>query len=92
MERGVDFWVVDAELPFEQRLRADGAEQRDLRGGGHDPPDAEASCEGSMNLTEHAPREGSLNMTTANVPAQSATSHESLLDRYTLPFCTASTT
>src|SRR5215208_5973547 len=46
--------MVDAEPPFEQRLRAEGAEQRELHGGGHDPPDTEAAGEGSVNLTKQA--------------------------------------
>ncbi len=44
-------WMINAEPPFEQRLRADGADQRDLHRGGHDAPDAEATREVSMNLT-----------------------------------------
>jgi hypothetical protein len=46
--------MVDAEPPFEQRLRAEGAEQRELHGGGHDPPDTEAAGERSVNLTKQA--------------------------------------
>src|SRR3954464_10626675 len=46
--------MADAEPPFEQRLRAEGAEQRELHGGGHDPPDTEAAGEGSVNLTKQA--------------------------------------
>src|SRR5215204_2084052 len=57
MDRGADARVADAEPPFEQRLRAEGADQRDLHGGGHDPPDAEATREGSMNLTKHVQRD-----------------------------------
>ncbi len=56
MDRRANIWVVDTEPPFEQRLRADGAEQRDLHRGGHDPPDVEAAGEGNVNLTEHALR------------------------------------
>src|SRR3712207_5021987 len=51
--------MADAEPPFEQRLRAEGAEQRDVHGGGHDPPDTEAVGEGSVNLAKHALREPS---------------------------------
>src|SRR5215210_169315 len=57
MDRGADARVADAEPPFEQRLRAEGADQRDLHGGGHDSPDAEATREGSMNLTKHVQRD-----------------------------------
>jgi hypothetical protein len=42
--------MFDAEPPFEQRLRAAGAEQRDLHRGGDDPPGIEAVDEGSMKL------------------------------------------
>src|SRR5215213_4909118 len=48
--------MADREPPFEQRLRAEGAEQRELHGGGHDPPDTEAAGEGSVNLTKQALR------------------------------------
>src|SRR3954471_11635133 len=48
--------MADAEPPFEQRLRAEGAEQRELHGGGHEPPDTEAAGEGSVNLTKQALR------------------------------------
>ena len=51
---GADIWMADAEPPFEQRLRAEGAEQRDVHRGGHDPPDTEAAGEGSVNLTKQA--------------------------------------
>ena len=44
--------MADAEPPFEQRLRAEGAEQRDVHRGGDDPPDTEAAGEGSVNLTK----------------------------------------
>ena len=54
MDRGTDARVVDAEPPFEQRLRAEGTEQRDVHRGGHDPPDTEAAGEGSVNLTKQA--------------------------------------
>src|SRR5215212_5027541 len=54
MDRGTDARVADAEPPFEQRLRAAGAEQRGVHRGGDDPPDAEAAGEGSMNLTKQA--------------------------------------
>src|SRR5215210_593842 len=49
--------MADAEPPFKQRLRAEGAEQRDLHEGVHDPPDAEAAGEGSVNLTKQALRQ-----------------------------------
>src|SRR5215218_6219323 len=54
MDRGTDARVADAEPPFEQRLRAEGAEQRDVHRGCHDPPNTEAAGEGSMNLTKQA--------------------------------------
>ena len=44
-------WMINAEPPFEQRLQADGADQRNLHRGGHDAPDAEATRKVSMNLT-----------------------------------------
>src|SRR5215204_4712057 len=56
MDRGTDARVADAEPPFEQRLRAEGAEQRDVHRGCHDPPNTEAAGEGSMNLTKQALR------------------------------------
>lgn len=37
--------MADAEPPFELRLRADGAGQRDLYEGGHGSPDAEVTLE-----------------------------------------------
>jgi hypothetical protein len=49
--------IADTEPPFEQRLRAEGAEQRDLDRGGDDAPDIEAAGEGSVNLTEEANQE-----------------------------------
>src|SRR3954463_8485783 len=49
--------MADAEPPFEQRLRAEGAEQRELHGGGHEPPDTEAAGEGRVNLTKQALRD-----------------------------------
>jgi DNA invertase Pin-like site-specific DNA recombinase len=58
MDRGADIWMADAEPPFEQRLRAEGAEQRDLHRGGDDPPHLDAAGENSMNLTKRALREG----------------------------------
>ena len=45
-------WMADAEPPFEQRLRAAGADKRDLHRGGYDPPDIEATWEGSINLAK----------------------------------------
>src|SRR3954470_10206432 len=48
--------MADPEPPFEQRLRAEGAEQRDLHRGGHDPPHLDAAGEGSVNLTKQALR------------------------------------
>ena len=54
VDRGADIWMADAESPFKQRLRADGAEQRELHEGGHDPTDTEAAGEGSVNLTKQA--------------------------------------
>src|SRR5215213_2796221 len=59
MDRGTDARVADAEAPFEQRLRAAGAEQRGVHRGGDDPPDAEAAGEGRMNLTKQALRDAS---------------------------------
>src|SRR5215204_2158304 len=56
MDRGTDARVADAEPPFEQRLRAEGAEQRDVHRGCHDPPNTEAAGEGSMNLTKQSLR------------------------------------
>src|SRR5215212_6649993 len=50
--------MADTEPPFKQRLRADGAKQRELHGGGHDPPDTEAAGEVSVNLTKQALRSG----------------------------------
>jgi len=69
--------MADPEPPFEQRLRAEGAEQRDHHRGGHDPPDAEAAGEGSVNATKQAlrarrrAREGS---PAAEVPASASAS------------------
>jgi hypothetical protein len=48
--------MVDEESPFEQRLRAAGADQRDLHRGGHHPPDIEATGEGNVNLTKQVLR------------------------------------
>src|SRR3712207_1913676 len=56
MDCGTDVRVADAEPPFEQRLRAAGAEQRGVHRGGDDPSDTEAAGEGSMNLTKQALR------------------------------------
>ena len=44
--------MVGAEPTFEQRLRADGAEQRELHRGGNDPPDTEAAGEESGNFAK----------------------------------------
>ena len=40
--------------PFEQGLRAEGVEQRDVYQGGDDPPDTEAAGEGRVNFTKQA--------------------------------------
>jgi transposase len=59
--RGAYAWMVDAEPPFEQRLRAAGADKRgDLQRGCDDPPDIEAAGEGSVNLTKQALKTTSL--------------------------------
>ena len=49
--------MVDAESPSEQRLRAAGADKRNLHRGRYDPPDIEAAGEGSVNLAKQALRE-----------------------------------
>lgn len=54
MDRGADARVADTEPSFEQRLRGEGADERDFHGGGHDPPDTEAASEGKVNLTKQA--------------------------------------
>src|SRR5829696_6428138 len=54
MDRGAYALLADAKPPFEQGLRAAGAEQRDVHRGGHDPPDTEAAGGGSVNLAKHA--------------------------------------
>src|SRR5215211_517658 len=54
MDRGADARVAYTKPPFEQGLRAEGAEQRDLHQGGDDPPDTEAAGEGRLNLTKQA--------------------------------------
>jgi hypothetical protein len=73
--------MAGAEPPFEQRLRADGAEQRELHGGGHDPPDTEAAGQGSVNLTKQALKsyggttfngQGALLGSTIKVPKETA--------------------
>ena len=46
--------MVDAETPFEQRIRAAGADKRDLHRGSDDPPDVEEAGEGSVNLAKQA--------------------------------------
>jgi hypothetical protein len=60
MDRGADTWMVDAEPPFEQRLGAAGADQRDLHRGSDDPPDIAAAGEGSVNLGKQALKISSL--------------------------------
>ena len=57
MDRGTDALLAAAEPPFEQRLRAEGAEQRDVHRGGDHPPDTEAAGEGSVNFTKQALKE-----------------------------------
>ena len=56
MDRGAYALLADAKPPFEQGLRAAGAEQQDVHRGGHDPPDTEAAGGGSVNLAKHALR------------------------------------
>src|SRR5215213_1628463 len=56
MDRGADAWVANTKPPFEQGLRAEGAEQRDVHQGGDDPPDTEAAGEERVNLTKQALR------------------------------------
>src|SRR5215210_3115094 len=56
MDRGADAWVANTKPPFEQGLRAEGADQRDVHQGGDDPPDTEAASEGRVNLTKQALR------------------------------------
>jgi hypothetical protein len=48
--------MADAEPPLKQRLRAAGADQRELHRGGYDLPDTEAAGERSVNLTKQALR------------------------------------
>ena len=43
MDRGAYALLADAKPPFEQGLRAAGAEQRDVHQDGYDPPDTEAA-------------------------------------------------
>src|SRR5215203_2514210 len=54
MDRGAYAWVANTKPPFEQGLRAEGAEQRDVHQGRDDPPDTEAAGEGRVNLTKQA--------------------------------------
>src|SRR5215210_6668368 len=54
MDRGADAWVANTKPPFEQGLRAEGADQRDVHQGGDDPPDTEAAGEERVNLTKQA--------------------------------------
>ncbi len=54
MDSGADIWMVDAEPPFKQRLRAAGADQRKLHRGSDDPFDTEAAGEESVTLTKQA--------------------------------------
>jgi hypothetical protein len=54
MDSGAYAWMVDTKPSFEQELRADGAEQRDVHRSGYDPPDTEAAGEGRVNLTKQA--------------------------------------
>src|SRR5215212_10598254 len=56
MDRGADAWVANTKPPFEQGLRAEGADQRDVHQGGDDPPDTEAAGEERVNLTKQALR------------------------------------
>src|SRR4051812_31600911 len=56
MDRGADAWVANTKPPFEQGLRAEGADQRDVHRGGDDPPDTEADGEERVNLTKQALR------------------------------------
>src|SRR5215216_3469219 len=60
MDRGADAWVANMKPPFEQGLRAEGADQRDVHQGGDDPPDTEAAGEERVNLTKQALRGGVL--------------------------------
>jgi hypothetical protein len=46
--------MADAEPPFEQWLRGDGADQRNAHRGGDDPAHTQADSESSMNLTKQA--------------------------------------
>ena len=54
MDRGADAWVANTKPPFEQGLRAEGVEQRDVNQGSDDPPDTEAAGEGRVNVTKQA--------------------------------------
>src|SRR5215218_1512271 len=56
MDRGADAWVANTKPPFEQGLRAQGADQRDVHQGADDPPDTEAAGEEWVNLTKQALR------------------------------------
>src|SRR5215212_7036305 len=61
MDRGADAWVANTKPPFEQGLRAEGADQRDVHQGGDDPPDTEAAGEERVNLTKQALRKSFAN-------------------------------
>ena len=52
MDRGAYAWMGDTKPSFEQGLRADGAEQRDVHRDSYDPPDTEAAHEERVNLTK----------------------------------------
>src|SRR5918995_456314 len=69
MDRGADVRMADTEPPFEQRLRADGADQRDAHRGGDDPAHTQAASESSMNLTKQAL---TFHLTTVQVAAEAA--------------------
>src|SRR5215213_5941124 len=56
MDRGADAWVANTKPPFEQGLRAEGADQRDAHQGGDDPAHTRAFSKSSMNLTKQALR------------------------------------
>ena len=55
----MDAILADAEPPFEQRLRAEGAHYPDVQRGDHNPPDAEAAAWEVLTFTKQALR-GSL--------------------------------
>src|SRR5919202_736410 len=62
MDRVAGAWMVDTKPSFEQGLRADGAEQRDVHRDSHDPPHTQAAGEGSVTLQNRllAPVKGKL--------------------------------